>query len=72
MKTNYSSRKFLLVLLVIAVGVGLQLESKLTPLIVDLLKWSLSIYCTANVGQKAKDMLAAWLEKRAQAEKVST
>lgn len=70
--TNYKSRKFLLVLLVIAIGVALQLVAKLSPLLVDLLKWAMGLYFTANVGQKGKDMLAAWLqEKKAPTEKVS-
>jgi len=50
---RFASRKFLLVLLALAIGVGLRMNNMLDAQIVDLMKWALGLYFGFNVGQKA-------------------
>ena len=55
---SYGSRKFLLALLVIAIGTAMTWFNLLTPQLVDLLKWTTGLYCGFNVTQKATEWVA--------------
>jgi hypothetical protein len=56
---RYSSRKWRGFLLVLAIAVGMELANRLTPLLVEVLKWSLGLYCGFNVTQQAASWAAA-------------
>ena len=58
-ETNYGSRKFLLALAVIAIGVGMTLTDHLTPELVDLMKWVSAAYFGMNVTQKAAEWITS-------------
>ena len=62
--SRYASRKFRALLFVLVLGVGMEIASKLTPLLADLLKWSLAIYCGFNVTQKAAEWTAQIFETK--------
>lgn len=64
---RYASRKFRAFLLVLAIGVGMELGSKLSPQLAELLKWSLAIYCGFNVTQKAGEWIAQLLTTKKEA-----
>jgi len=55
---SYASRKFLLTLLVIAIAVVMNWFDKLSPQLVDVLKWTFGLYCGFNVTQKASEWIA--------------
>lgn len=56
--SRYASRKFAMGLLVLAIGAGLDANKLLSPLLVELMKWTFAIYCGFNVTQKAAEWLA--------------
>lgn len=62
--TRYASRKWLLALLVILVGVAMSWFDKLAPQLVDLLKWTAGLYFGFNVSQKAAEWVATKLAGR--------
>lgn len=55
---SYGSRKFLLTLLVIAIGVAMTFLNLLTPALVELLKWVSGLYMGFNVSQKAAEWVS--------------
>jgi hypothetical protein len=58
MDAKFASRKFLLTLLVVAIAVGMNWLGKLSPELVEVLKWSLGLYCGFNVTQRAAEWIA--------------
>lgn len=56
--SRYSSRKFLLALLVVVTGTVLTVMDLLTPLIVELFKWTCGLYFGLNVTQKGAELIA--------------
>lgn len=61
--SRFASRKWLLALLVVAVGVGMELAGKLSPQLVGLLQWVVGLYSGFNVTQKAAEWVATKLTK---------
>ncbi len=55
---SYASRKFLMALLVIAIGTAMNWFGKLSPELVEILKWTFGLYCGFNVSQKAAEWVA--------------
>jgi len=58
MDTKYASRKFVLTLLVVGIAVGMNWLGRLSPELVEVLKWSLGLYCGFNVTQRAAEWIA--------------
>jgi hypothetical protein len=59
------SRKFLLTLLILAIGVLTNHFDQLTPQLLNLLLTILGLYHTANVGQKAVEAAKQWFAQKA-------
>lgn len=62
--SRYASRKWRFALLLVAAGVGLELAGKLTPLLVDYLKWIFGLYCGFNVTAKAGEWVATYVASK--------
>jgi len=60
---RYQSRKFILALLMLAIGTTLTYFGMLTELLVDLLKWTGGLYFGFNVSQKAAEWVSAGMKK---------
>lgn len=58
-ESRYASRKFLLAILMVVVGVGMTLHGSLTQQLVDLMKWTAGMYFGLNVTQKAAEMFTS-------------
>lgn len=58
------SRKWMLILLMLAIGVGMELAGKLSPGLIDLMKWLGGIYCGFNVTQKGVEWAANFVNKQ--------
>ena len=58
-EANYGSRKFVLALVVIFLGVGMSLTGHLTPELVELMKWVSAMYFGMNVTQKAAEWITS-------------
>ena len=56
--SRFASRKFLVTLLVLAIGVGMELAGELSAQLVDLLKWGTGLYFGFNVGQKSVEWVS--------------
>ena len=56
--SRYASRKFVIALLMLVIGVGMTYLGMLTPQLVDLLKWTGGLYFGFNVTQKAAEWVA--------------
>ena len=61
---SYGSRKFLLALLVITIGVVMTYLDMLSPQLVDLMKWVVGLYCGFNVTQKASEWVSTKLTNK--------
>lgn len=60
-ENRYASRKFQLSVLVILIALGMSIWGSLTmDQLVDVLKWTLGLYCGFNVTEKATE----WLNSR--------
>lgn len=58
--SRFASRKFILAVLVIVIGVAMTLEGKFSgDHLVDLLKWIAGLYFGFNVTAKASEWLAS-------------
>lgn len=66
-ESRYASRKWLFVLLLVAVAVGMELAGKLTPTLADFLKWIGALYCGFNVAQKGVEWAATHLTTKKEA-----
>lgn len=56
--SRYASRKFLLTTAVLIAAVGLLLHGKIdAPTWLEITRWTIGIYCCANVGTVAVDMV---------------
>ena len=64
---RYASRKWRFALLLAAAGIGLELASKLSPQLVDYLKWLFGLYCGFNVTAKAGDWIACYVAPKREA-----
>lgn len=63
---RYASRKFLLALLVILLATTLAYLELLTPLLVDLFKWTCGLYFGFNVTQKGAEWIVTKLQDNSQ------
>lgn len=58
---KYASRKFTLTASVILLATVLSIFGYLTPLLVEIFKWTCGLYCGFNVTQKGMD----WVTEKA-------
>lgn len=55
--TRYASRKFIVALLILGIGTAMTWFTRLTPELLDLLKWTAGLYFGFNVSQKAAEWI---------------
>ena len=63
---SFQSRKFLLCLLVVGLGGAFSWVGKLTPELVELMKWVAGLYLGFNVTQKGVEQVASKLVSKAE------
>lgn len=62
---KFASRKFLLALLVIVIATVLTYLQLLTPMLVDVFKWTCGLYFGFNVTQKGAEWIVSKLSSPA-------
>ena len=56
--SKFGSRKFVIAILMLAIGVGTTFMGLLTPQLVELVKWTGGLYFGFNVSQRAAEFFA--------------
>lgn len=66
--TSFQSRKFLLCLLILALGGVFNWLNRLTPEMVELMKWLAGLYLGFNVTQKGVEQIATKISTKKEGE----